>query len=71
MKNWLIKPIIRAKNYDERQFTSCDIHNRYGIAKSGKDQGVVARGKQSVKRAGKRIIQLFITLYKASCSIYR
>ncbi|RIA96703.1 hypothetical protein C1645_815012 [Glomus cerebriforme] len=40
--------ILKAKNYDERQFISCDIHNHYGIAKSGKDHGVVARGKQSV-----------------------
>ncbi|PKY22744.1 hypothetical protein RhiirB3_526006 [Rhizophagus irregularis] len=34
--------ILKAKNYDERQFISCDIHNCYGVAKSGKDQGVVA-----------------------------
>ena len=32
------------------------IHNCYGIAKSGKDQGVITWDKQSVKQAGKRII---------------
>ncbi|CAG8680425.1 27_t:CDS:2, partial [Rhizophagus irregularis] len=40
----LIKLIIKAKNYEYLQFISCDIH--YGIAKYGKDQGVVTQGKQ-------------------------
>jgi len=48
----LISFFIRAKSYDERHFVSCEIHDNYGIAKSGKDQGVIAREKQSVKRAG-------------------
>ncbi len=48
----LISFFIRAKSYDERHFVFCEIHDNYGIAKSGKDQGVIAREKQSVKRAG-------------------
>ena len=43
---------IRAKNYDERNLVSCKIQDNYGIAKSGKDQDVVAREKLSVKRTG-------------------
>ena len=48
----LISFFIKAKSYDERHFVSCEIYDNYGIGKSGKDQGVIAREKQSVKRAG-------------------
>ncbi len=34
---------IKAKSYDERHFVFCKIYDNYGIAKSDKDQGIVAR----------------------------
>ena len=45
--------LFRAKCYDNRKFTTCQIQDQCGIRKTGKDNGVVAREKQSMRRFSK------------------
>ncbi|CAG8803663.1 14465_t:CDS:2, partial [Gigaspora rosea] len=38
-----------AKHYDERHFAICNIQDKYGISKSGKNHSVLMREKQAIK----------------------
>ncbi|CAG8779696.1 30378_t:CDS:2 [Gigaspora margarita] len=41
--------ILKAKHYDEHYFAICNIQDKYGISKSGKNHGVLIHEKQAIK----------------------
>ncbi|CAG8578077.1 18729_t:CDS:10, partial [Racocetra persica] len=47
----LLNAIIKAKFYDEKHFTTCNIQKNYGISNTEKNKSLITREKQSIKRA--------------------
>ncbi|CAG8839584.1 29209_t:CDS:2, partial [Gigaspora margarita] len=46
--------ILIAKRYDTRNFITCNTQKKYGIRKTGKNLGVIAREKQAIRRSAKK-----------------
>ncbi|KAF0532602.1 hypothetical protein F8M41_011103 [Gigaspora margarita] len=49
----LYNAILKAKQYDEQHFITCNVQNNYGISNSDKNQSIVAREKHSIKKTAK------------------
>ncbi|KAF0333005.1 cobalamin biosynthesis protein cobt [Gigaspora margarita] len=46
----LMNAIKRAQKFDNRKFITCAIQDRYGVTKTGRNNGPIAKAAQSIKR---------------------
>ncbi|CAG8853676.1 30975_t:CDS:2, partial [Gigaspora margarita] len=51
----LYNAILKAKQYDEQHFITCNIQNNYGISNSGKNQSIIAREKHLTEDSASQI----------------
>ncbi|CAG8816184.1 13208_t:CDS:2 [Gigaspora margarita] len=45
---------INSQKFDNRKFITCTIQDRYGVTKTGRNNGPIAKAAQSIKRHDKK-----------------
>ncbi|CAG8687717.1 9522_t:CDS:2, partial [Scutellospora calospora] len=51
----LLNAIKKAQKFDNMKFTTCAIQDKYGVPKTGKNNGPIAKATQSIKTPNKQL----------------